>query len=173
MKKRLFCSLFVLLLFAAVPLFAKRADDADRSSKNGRTEGEVGGVQVVVEYGRPNVKGRDIWGALVPFDKVWRTGANEAATITFSGNVVVEGQKLLAGTYGLFTIPGEKDWTVIFNGVAEQWGAFNYDQSEDALRVSVSPRAGEHVESMDFVLQDGELALRWAELVVPVQITTP
>lgn len=162
--------LVLLLLAAAAPLLAERGDDADRASKNGKTAGEIDGVEVVVEYGRPNVKERKILGGLVPYDKVWRTGANEATTITFSGNVVVEGEKLLAGTYGLFTIPGEKEWTVIFNRVADQWGSRGYDAGEDALRVTVTPRTGEHVEAMDFVLDGGELALRWAEFVVPVQI---
>ncbi len=149
---------------------AERGDDSGRASKNGKTECEIDGVGIVVEYGRPNVKGRDVWGALVPYGKVWRTGADEATTITFSADAMVEGQSLAAGTYALFTIPGEEEWTVIFNKVPAQWGAFRYDESEDALRVTVTPGAGEHVESLDFVSTDDAIVLRWAELEVPIGV---
>lgn len=163
-------ALALITLLAALPALAERGDDSDRASKNGKTTGTVDGVSVTLEYGRPNVKGRTIWGGLVPYGKVWRTGADEATTITFSQDVMVEGQKLAAGTYGLFTIPGEKEWTVIFNQVADQWGAFGYDSGKDALRVTVEPRAHEMVESMDFVIEDGEVVLRWEKLAVPVSV---
>jgi hypothetical protein len=112
-------TLSLVCLFAA-PALAERGDDANRKSKNGRLDAPVDGVGVVVEYGRPQVRGREVWGALVPRGKVWRTGADEAATITFAAPVEVEGQPLAAGTYALFTIPGEERWTVIFNRQAEQ-----------------------------------------------------
>lgn len=160
----------VLSLAVALPTFAQRGDDSERVSKNGRTAGEIDGVAVVVEYGRPKVKGREIWGALVPYAKVWRTGANEATTIRFPANVLVEGEPLPAGRYGLFTIPGEERWTIVFNRVADQWGAFSYDPSEDVLRVEVEPRQHEHVEEMDFVIEGSDLVLRWAELAVPIRI---
>lgn len=154
-----------------LPAAAERGDDSDRVSKNGKTTGSVDGVDVVLEYGRPNVKEREIWGGLVPYDKVWRTGANEATTISFSDDVMVEGEPLAAGTYALFTIPGEEEWTVIFNRVAEQWGAYDYDAGQDALRVTVQPEARDHVESMDFVIEDGEVVLRWEKLAVPVSVS--
>lgn len=157
-------------LLAALPALAERGDDSDRASKNGRTAGTIDGLSVTLEYGRPNVKGRTIWGGLVPYGKVWRTGANEATTITFGQDVTVEGQKLAAGTYGLFTIPGEGDWTVIFNTVADQWGAFDYDPGKDALRVTVEPRAQEMVETMDFVIEGDEVVLRWEKLAVPFAV---
>ena len=166
-------SIFVLGLLAAALVSAalvERADDSKRKSKNGKTAGVVDGVEVTVEYGRPNVNGRSIWGGLVPFDKVWRTGADEASTITFSADVLIEGEALAAGTYALFTIPGESEWTVIFNKTAEQWGAFNYDAGQDALRVTVSPTESEHVESMDFVIDGSSVALRWGELAVPFTV---
>lgn len=163
---------FLLLGLIAVPTtFAQRADDSDRASKNGKTEATIGDVDVVIEYGRPNVKGRSIWGELVPFGKVWRTGANEATTIAFSGDVVVDGEALPAGTYSLFTIPGEEEWTVIFNKTAAQWGGFNYDAEQDALRLTVTPVEVEHVESMDFVVDDSTVTLRWAEVGVPFVIS--
>jgi hypothetical protein len=165
---------FILLacLLVAPAAFAQRADDADRASKNGRTTATIDSVDIVVEYGRPNVNGREVWGKLVPYDEVWRTGANEATTISFSSDVAVEGDALPAGTYSLFTVPGADEWTVIFNKVAEQWGAFGYDPDQDALRVTVTPVEIEHVESMDFVAGDSTITFRWAELGVPFVITT-
>ncbi|MFQ5603653.1 MAG: DUF2911 domain-containing protein [bacterium] len=132
---------------------------------------------VTITYSRPGVKGRTIWGELVPLDKVWRTGANVATTISFNKDLVVEGQKLPAGTYALFTIPTKTKWTVIFNKEADQWGAFNYKQSEDALRIEVTPKAADHVEWMDFSFQDltatsAKVVLRWEKLAVPFNIET-
>lgn len=150
--------------------YAERGDDTDRASKNGRTAAEIDGIDVVVEYGRPKVKGREIWGGLVPYGKVWRTGADEATTVELAADARVEGEPLPAGRYALFTIPGESEWTVIFNRVADQWGAFGYDESKDALRVTVEPRAGEHVEEMDFVVDGSDLVLRWETLEVPIGI---
>src|SRR5205085_4953821 len=107
-------------------------------------------TDVTITYSRPGVKGRVIWGELVPYDKVWRTGANEATTIAFSEDVKINGQALPAGTYSLHTIPGKDMWTIIFNKQAEQWGSFKYDQSKDALRVQVKPQDGPMQEWMMF-----------------------
>ncbi|MEO1085871.1 MAG: DUF2911 domain-containing protein, partial [Acidobacteriota bacterium] len=131
------------------------------------------GVAVTVEFGRPHVRDRQIWGELVPYDKVWRTGADEATTISFAEPVTVEGQPLDAGTYSLFTIPGEGKWTVIFNRKANQWGAYKYDAGEDALRVLVMPRTLEHVEVMDFEIDGADVVLRWADLAVPFTVAAP
>jgi hypothetical protein len=169
-RPALTAALALLLTLTALPALAQRGDDADRASKNGKTTGTLDGVAVTVEYGRPNVKERKIWGGLVPYDKVWRTGANEATTISFDKAVTIEGEPLPAGTYSLFTIPTEGDWTVIFNKTAQQWGAYDYDAGQDALRVSVTPREGEHVETMDFVLEGDEVVLRWAGLEVPFRV---
>lgn len=149
-----------------------RGDDADRPSKNGRTEGTIDGTNIVITYGRPNVKDRAVWGALVPNGQVWRAGANEATVISFSTDVQIEGQKLPAGVYGFFVIPGEGEWTVIFNKTAKQWGHFNYDASQDALRVKVKPRAHDHVESMDFVIEGGSVVLRWEKLGVGFEVAS-
>lgn len=159
-----------LAALAALPALAQRGDDSKRRSKNGRAEGTAGGAQVVVEYGRPSVNGRAIWGALVPYGKVWRTGADEATTVTVDRDVVVEGELLLVGTYALFTIPGESSWTVIFNRVAEQWGAFDHDPGQDALRVEVVPRAHDHVETFEIAVEGDALVLRWEKLEVPVHL---
>ncbi len=159
------------LVLLALPLLAGRGDDADRASKNGKTEGTIDGVNVSLEYGRPNVKERKIWGGLVPYGKVWRTGANEATTISFSADITIGGGRtLVEGTYGLFTIPDESSWVFIFNETADQWGAFSYDAGEDALRVSAKPKAAEHVESMEFVIEGSSVVLRWEKLAVGFEV---
>jgi hypothetical protein len=154
----------------ALPAAAQRGDDAERASKNGKTEGTVGGVDVTLEYGRPKVKGREIWGGLVPYNEVWRTGANEATTIALGSDAEIEGKALPAGTYSLFTIPTPEGWTVIFNKTANQWGAYNYDPKQDALRVEVKPKSGDPVEEMDFVLEGDQVVLRWEKLRVPFTV---
>ena len=161
--------IFTAILVTALPAVAQRADDADRASKNGKVEGTIDGVTVTLEYGRPNVKGRTIWGGLVPYGKVWRTGADEATTITFSADVEIGGETLAAGTYSLYTEPGENEWTVIFNEVAEQWGT-RYDAGQDALRVTATPKAVDHVEAMDFEIVDSWVVLRWEKLAVPFEV---
>ena len=99
----------------------------------------IGFTEVTINYSRPGVKGRKIWGGLVPYNKVWRAGANEATKITFSRNVRINGEKLAAGSYSFFAIPGDKEWTLIFNKIANQWGAFTYNELQDALRIKVKP----------------------------------
>ena len=133
----------------------------------------IGANTITIAYSSPLVKGRTIWGELVKYDEVWRTGANEATTITFTQDVTIEGQNLPKGTYSLFTIPTAAEWTVIFNVNETQWGAFKYDQSEDALRVNVKPIAVEMVqENLLFeVLTDttpnaGIVRLRWEKMQV-------
>ncbi len=168
LDRMLLCALMLALV--ALPVLAGRADDANRKSKNGMTKGEIDGVEIAVEYGRPNVNERRIWGGLVPHGKVWRTGADEASTISFSADVMVQGEKLAAGTYGLFTIPGEDEWTFIFNAVSDQWGAFSYDAGKDALRVDAKPEVAEHVESMDFVVEGSSVVLRWEKLAVSFEV---
>src|SRR3954469_11686365 len=100
----------------------------------------IGNTDVTVIYHRPAVKGRAIWGALVPYDEVWRAGANENTKIVFSTDVKVNGKPLPAGTYGFHTIPTAKDWTAIFNKVSDAWGSYSYDPKQDALRLTVTPR---------------------------------
>ncbi len=137
--------------------------------------GEIAGVPLKINYGSPAVKGRTIFGDLIPYEQVWRTGANEATRITFSNDVMVgtEGQKLAAGTYSLFTLPAAKDkWTVIFNTVADQWGAYDYDQAADALRVSGSSMpAPEKAERMHFAIDDSSIKISWDDLIITFPVT--
>jgi hypothetical protein len=165
-------AILMVIAISSGPVWAQRGDDAERLSKNGTTQGVIDGVEVSVEFGRPSVKNRKIWGGLVPFDRIWRTGADEATTIAVSDDVLVEGHVLPAGLYSLFTIPGDEDWTIVFNTVSKQWGAFNYDESKDALRVTVTPRAADFVESLDIQIEGSDVILRWAELAVPIRIST-
>ena len=160
----------LIVFSSAVPALAQRGDDAQRQSKNGRLAAQIGGVGVVVLYGRPEVRGRKVWGELVPFDRVWRTGADEATTITVDRDAEVGGQRVAAGTYALFTIPGDGEWTVILNRGAKQWGAFKYDAGQDVARVAVQPRSGSHVEALDFTPGEDEILLRWERLRVPIPI---
>ncbi len=148
-----------------------RKDDADRKSKNGRLDATLGGAKVIVQYGRPEVRGRTIFGELVPYDKVWRTGANEATTFTVDKAVMVEGQALAAGTYSVLTVPAETSWTIIFNSVPGTWGTKGYDASQDVLRVEVTPKAGEMTEVMTFSAEDDVLMLSWDKLIVPITIS--
>lgn len=167
MKAKKTASWVLLGLFAlAGASWAARGDDKERKSKNGRVEGSTGGVQVVLEFGRPNVAGRKIFGALVPYGQVWRAGADEATTISFDKNVVIEGQALAAGRYALFLIPTEGDWTVVFNRVAEQWGAFKHDPASDALRVTVKPAAHAMTETLEYTLSGDRVELHWDTVAV-------
>jgi hypothetical protein len=137
----------------------------------------VGLTDITINYNRPGVKGRPIWGALVPYDKVWRTGANEATTIQFSDDVWINGQKLAKGLYSLHTVPSAGDWTVIFNSVAEQWGSYSYDEKKDALRVKVTPQTAEHREWLTFEIPEmttdtAKVVMRWEKIAVPFTVDT-
>ena len=136
----------------------------------------VGVTEITIKYHRPAVKGREIWGKLEPYDKVWRAGANEATTISFSTDVKIEGQPLPAGTYGLFMIPTPTEWTIIFSKNAKQWGAFTYKQEQDALRIKVKPQQAELQERLQYSFptvteENTQIVLHWEKLKVPFNVT--
>lgn len=160
----------LLMLFLALPAMAERDDDAERKSKNGKGSWTLDGVEVTIEYGRPEVRERTIWGELVPYGDVWRTGADEATTIQLSKDATIEGEPLAAGTYALFTIPGEDSWTIIFNKQAEQWGAYNRDAAQDVLKVTVEPETAEHMEALSFETEGNDVVLRWEKVAVPFSV---
>lgn len=168
--------LLTLLLLIAVPALAQeRGNDEPRQSPNAAVSQTIGTTEVEVVYGRPSVLDRDIFGALVPYGEVWRTGANEPTLITFSGDVTVEGEAVPAGTYALFTIPGEDTWTVLLNSDTEQWGAMAYDEEKNVLRAEVTPMEGDDMEMMTITFEDvsateGTLVLHWDDVRVPVRI---
>ena len=152
---------------------SERGDDTHRKSKNGHSHAEIDGIDVEVTYGRPKAEGREIWGALVPYDKIWRTGADEATVISFSKHVAIEGKNLCGGSYALFTIPGESSWTLVFNRIHEQWGAYGHDPSADALRVQVTPRHGERFQNeLEIRLDGNEAVIHWGRLEVPFRISS-
>jgi hypothetical protein len=141
---------------------------------------KVGTTDLVIRYHRPAVKGRPVWGGLVPYGEVWRLGANNASTIELSDDAQVAGQPLAAGTYALFAIPGAGEWTLILNRRAQQWGAFSYDPAQDALRFTVRPEKAPHAEWMTFTVTPtapdaAEVALHWETLRVafPVRVDVP
>lgn len=105
-----------------------------RASPHETVSATIAGKAISIEYGRPYMKGRKIMGGLVPFGEVWRTGADEATTLTTAADLMIGGAHVPAGTYSLFTLPTEKGWTLIVNKTAKQWGAFKYDQAQDLGR---------------------------------------
>ena len=199
---RLRFSLLLALAFLATPAFAQgmdhsegehdgehhmmvppmRGNDSPRASPNAGAMATIGTTTVHVHYGRPSVRERTIFAsgddALVPFGQVWRTGANEATAVAFSGDVMIGGETLPAGVYSLFTIPGEAEWTIIFNNVAEQWGSMRYDEAQDALRAMATPvtaaTPAEQFEiSFESITSDSAvMVLAWDDVRVPVTIST-
>jgi len=153
-----------------------QADKSTRPSPPGTATGKVNGATVTINYSSPSVKGRKIWGDLVPYDKVWRAGANEATIFETDKDIKVEGKTLAAGKYSLYAIPGEKEWTVIFNTQTGQWGIKNdgstsEDPAKDALRVTVKPQKAKAMqERLQFVVDKNGFALVWENVSVPVSI---
>lgn len=139
---------------------------ASRVSPPATATGTIGNATVKIDYSQPAVKERTVWGELVPYDQVWRTGANEATVFEVSADVSIEGETLPAGKYSLFTMPSaEGPWTVIFNKTYEQWGAYDYNADDDALRIEVSPEmVDDSMEEMTFMLEGNTVILRWEKL---------
>ncbi|WP_211229738.1 DUF2911 domain-containing protein [Olivibacter sitiensis] len=139
-------------------------------------EQELGISKVSLHYARPNMKGRKIFGALIPYDQVWRTGANNATTITFHDEVALDGKKVPAGTYALFTIPRKTEWTIILNKNSKQWGAYTYDEKDDLLRFNVPAeklkKAQETFEITFSEISDktAKLTLAWEKVAVSFDI---
>jgi hypothetical protein len=169
--------LMILVLLVSTSLFAQQQIRTPRQSPKASLTQTVGVTDITINYNRPGVRGRQVWGSLVPYGQVWRTGANEATTIDFSDDVLINGQSLPKGTYSLHTIPGAEEWTVIFNKVADQWGSYSYDEANDALRVRVKPEKAEFREWMAFDIAEmttdtAKVALRWENVAVPFTVDT-
>lgn len=139
---------------------------------------QIGYTGVEITYGAPKTNGRTIWGNIVPYDEVWRAGANDATRIEFSEDVEIEGNILPRGIYSLFIIPHETEaWTVIFNAEYDQWGAFNYDEYQDVLRVEVKPKKIPLQEKLTYTIDgetynDGVITMRWSDVQIDVFIKT-
>src|SRR5678816_1879468 len=191
-----------LILAAAVSSALAQAPPirAPRPSQKASVMQTIGVTDVTITYSRPGVKGRKIWGdppaglaagtatlddqnkrpagmVIVPWGHVWRTGANEATQFEVTDDVVINGQKLPAGSYSLHTIPGKDEWTIVFNGTANQWGSFNYDPAKDTLRVKAKPQwVAENQEwlaySFDPVTDNSaQVNIRWEKIRVPFTVS--
>lgn len=197
MKAR-YLSAVALILFAAA--FASAQLRLPRPSQWASVTQTVGVTDITVSYSRPGVKGRAIWGeapkdayaqgeatlddqnkrpkdmVIVPYGHVWRTGANEATQFVVTDDVTINGQKLAAGGYSLHTIPGKDEWTIVFNGTANQWGSFNYDALKDTLRVKAKPIAvADNQEWMMFSIDpvtdnSATVNIRWEKIRVPFNV---
>jgi tetratricopeptide (TPR) repeat protein len=175
-------ALLVTGLFVAVPFAQAQSAllNLPDASQHARVSQRIGITDITVDYHRPLVRGRKIFGGLQAYGQVWRAGANYNTTIEFSDPVTVEGQPLPKGVYGLHLIPGETSWVVIFSKNSTSWGSFTYDKAEDALRVTVKPQAVENHEALSYDFEDPEpnsalITMRWEKVAVPfkVEVNTP
>jgi len=170
--------LFSILFFVAVIIsisYAQQQLTMPRPSQKATVTQTVGLTDISVTYYRPGVNGRKIWGKLVPYNTVWRAGANENTIISFSDEVIIDDEVLPAGTYGLHMIPAENEWTIIFSTNYWSWGSFFYDESEDALRIKVTPVAAEHQEWLEYSFENPstggvEVVMHWEKLKVPFKV---
>lgn len=184
MKKTIFLSLMLTIL--ALGAQAQKFRGLDKSPRDiayypdafagKRKDGEK--ALVKVSYSRPGVKGREIFGKLEPFGKVWRLGADESTEIKFYTDATFGGKKVKAGTYSMFAIPGEKEWTIILNSDLDYWGAYKYKEANDVTRITVpvSPKPAELIENFSILFTGDSpskavMALGWENTVVEVPIT--
>src|ERR1700740_507833 len=159
MKKGLFVVLAVVLLGASVCSAQTATGETlmlnlPRQSQHAQVMQRIGVTDITINYHRPLANGRQIWGKVVPYGQVWRAGANENTTITFTDPVTIEGQALDKGTYGLHMIPGENQWTVIFSKDSTAWGSFSYKQEDDALRITVKPQTADPHDALAYDFND-------------------
>ncbi len=171
--KRVFILTLVAGFFTAFSVNAQEQDKSKRPSPPAVAKETIkSGVTVTIDYSQPSLKGRKIGTELAPYGKVWRTGANEATTFQIDKNAKIEGKALAAGTYSLHSIPTEKEWTIIFNKNAKQWGSYEYKEAEDALRVVVKPtKAATSTEKMTFTIdKTGKVTLLWGDVAVPFTV---
>lgn len=153
-----------------------QGDKANRPSPPATATGKVGAATITINYSSPGVKGRKIWGELVPYDKVWRAGANEATIFETDKDIIVEGKQLKAGKYSLYAIPGQQEWTIIFNSQTGQWGikmdgSTTEDPAKDALRVMVkAKKTASKEERLKYKVEKNGFSLFWENLEVPVTV---
>jgi hypothetical protein len=170
--------LAALLMFVAVPAFAQQLE-LPRPSLAAKVSQTVGLTEISVDYSSPAARGRAVFGNVVPFGQVWRTGANGATRLTFSKDVQIGGKTVPAGSYALFTIPGKDAWTFIVNRDFNQFGAFSYKESEDVVRLEVKPEATAQRERMTFLFSETtddatRLDLEWerTRVSLPIRVGT-
>ena len=166
----------IVLLAATAAVGQSTQLNLPRDSQRASVTQRVGITDITVKYHRPLVKGRTIWGKVVPYGQPWRAGANENTTITFTDPVSVEGKPLDKGTYGLHMIPNQDEWIIAFSKINTAWGSFSYKESEDALRVNVKPQATEFQEALLYAIDQptensAVLTMRWEKVAVPMKIS--
>ena len=149
-----------------LPAASQRADISQR----------IGLTEITIHYHRPLAKDRKIWNGVVPYGKVWRAGANENTTISFSDPVLIDGQPLDRGTYGLHMIPNAEEWTIIFSKNSTSWGSFTYDQAEDALRVTAKPKTADSHHALTYEFDDLQpdsavVQMEWEKIAVPFSVS--
>jgi len=165
MKKMLSLCFLLLFLAGSFSVLAQQ-DKSQRPSPPAKLVTSIGDLNVEIDYSQPAVNNRTLGKDIAPYGKVWRTGANEATTFTINRDVKIEGQDLKAGTYTMYSIPGEEEWTLIFNKQTGQWGT-QYNEAQDALRVKVKPsKAANFAERLTFSQDNGTIQLHWADTAV-------
>lgn len=167
---------FLILVALACTARAQNDLNLPDASQAAEIKQRIALTDITISYHRPIAKGRTIWGGLVPYGKVWRAGANENTTFEVSDPVTVEGQPLPKGVYGLHAIPTADSWTIIFSKTTTGWGSYSYQQSEDALRVTVKPRPlQQSEEALEFEFEDlqptsATVTLKWEKVAVPFKV---
>ncbi|GGH10794.1 DUF2911 domain-containing protein [Mucilaginibacter phyllosphaerae] len=178
MKRTIIYAFTMLLACVTLNIYAQEQPRIPEASSTQTLIQDFGLGKITITYSRPNVKGRKIFGGINPYGEVWRTGANAATTITFTENVLVEGNKVPAGTYALFSIPEKNSWTIILNKTAKQWGAYSYKQEADLLRFKVKPvdvKEKRETLTMQFAnstTKSTELYIVWDRTAVPIRMQT-
>jgi hypothetical protein len=162
---------FIAILALVCASFITHAQEKKMASPPATAEGTIDGIKVKVDYHQPSARGRKIMGSLVPFNQVWRTGANATTSIEFSDAVKVEGKALAKGKYGLYTIPGENEWTIIINKTIK-WGSYEYKESDDVLRVKVKPsKSDAFVETFTIAVEKSQVNLKWENTQVAFKVS--
>jgi hypothetical protein len=160
-----------MLFLAFVLLFVNFVNAQGKASPAAVAAGKINGATISINYSSPSVKGRQIWGALVPFNEVWRAGADEATTFETDKELTIEGSKLPAGKYSFFIIPKEKECFVIFNKEAKQWGAYKYNEKQDQLRVTVKQKLAETMaEKLVYTINKDHIVLSWEKWSIPFSV---
>ena len=159
--------------FSVIALFtvALAVAQGKPSSTKEVATAKIKDATITIKYGSPSVNGREIWGGLVPFDKIWRAGANEATTFETNKDLTIEGSKLPAGTYSFFVIPSEKECVIIFNKETKLWGTGKYNEKEDQLRIKVKPQPTKTItEKLVYTVADNKVVLSWSNWNIPMVI---
>lgn len=170
--KTIFKSATVLVAAMTISVNAFAQEAKKPASPAMTATGKIKDANIIINYSSPSVKDRKIWGDLVPYDKVWRAGANEATTFETSKDITVQGKKLPAGKYSFFLIPKESGlWTAVFNKEPKQWGAYKYEQAKDALRVDVNAKTLKtKQEALVYKINKNGFTMDWDQISVPVEV---